>query len=563
MESQQESLGYDVVHFVQPYLSLEKIRETRLKRMTPPDEDAAQLFVEADADMWGNALSSVRDSIGLKLTTLVVRYLQKMGYQHAKVRSEASGEPDSNFLYELWMYARQILRTHLGVSHGDGLDAGRLSTELRTVMRIVSPEKMLIENTSVRVYDDNRHYYVPLHVEWGSFWTTLTTRVLNIKTTRTLEGDTLLNLARLARRRDFSEANMAYITVGNGDLNLASFEIEGYSASHFTTMAYPIAPTENQTIPPAWKQFFDGQWPDDPKTVQFLIRWMSVHFLKDNVGVFVITHNEGGGGKTLYNNGIREMLSPELTASIPADKFSGTFGPEMLLQSDRMTTKPANIVDENSKKLPWNFLKSTADKGAYLTLDRKNTSAITIPFNTKMTFATNTLPSAGDDVEQTYAVKRKVRLVVFPKSFQPDEMDETLGQRMIDELDDLGGVMLHELKKMRDEGSFTPVDSPFMIDEKEKWFASMTQDTTPVSAFISDKLVRDIGKRLSRSDLMVNFKLYLEETGTASEGYERPKKFWKKFREVLPKLLGVSSDDTKSGNEFYFNDISLNFEEGK
>ncbi|WP_166436328.1 hypothetical protein, partial [Weissella paramesenteroides] len=113
----------------------------------------------------------------------------------------------------------------------------------------------------IRVYNDILHYYQSMQVTFGSFWLTLLTRILGIKATSQSESETLLALAKMADRFDFSKLNNAYTTLLTGDLNLSTFELEPFDASHMTSYQLNLAPNlDAQVIPPAWQMYLDGQW---------------------------------------------------------------------------------------------------------------------------------------------------------------------------------------------------------------------------------------------------------------------------------------------------------------
>jgi phage/plasmid-associated DNA primase len=561
----QKSLKDDVLHFVQPILSMYKIRLIEVKMRLQPNDDDKEILVEAGVAALENAQAKVAQTFGQKLTMIGDLYLKYAGFDSGNF--VANGKPsmaDEDLVRILTRYVKTAIRIQFGFPIPDDngkmpqFDSARIAAGLRTAVDIITPFDELVTASVVRVYDSDSHFYVQFEKLFGTFWTVLTSRVLELRPATHVEMDTLLAMARLADRYHQNFANKAYVTLGNGDLDLETFEIVDYSPDHLTTYALPIAPNvANTTITPAWQQFFDGQWKDDGETIRFIIQWLSVHLLPFNVGVFLVTTNPGGGGKSLLNKAIRRLVGAILTASVKAEAFSRTFGPEMLLASDRVTTRKANVVDENGAALPWNFMKNVADKDATMTIDRKNTSAITIPIDTKFTLATNELADSDDDVEQTYAAQRKTRLLVFPKSFLPEEQDEMLEGRMLDELNDMGGLMLQELKAMKVAGSFTPVESPKMIADKEAWFANMTKDKSPVASFISSSLKKEVGSRLARNQIRAAFTQYLADEAIPGEGYDKSKKLWPKFRELVPLLLHTSPEDTKSGNDFYFNDIAF------
>ncbi|WP_166434873.1 hypothetical protein, partial [Weissella paramesenteroides] len=234
----------------------------------------------------------------------------------------------------------------------------------------------------------------------------------------------------------------------------------------------------------------DGQWKNDEETVTFIREWLATHLLLQNPGKVLFIYSPGGSGKTLLLDAIRAMLSPQLTASVPTDQLDRQFGLEYLLQGDRQTVVRANLVDENAinKGIDWAKIKRLADINAVMNVDRKNTSSLLLPMNVQCTFAMNTLDVQINNVETTYAVQRKVCLLRFEKSFSKEEMDEDLGRRMIEELPQLGGLLIQTLREMKKRDDMTPRESVKMLADKKAWFASMTQDNSPVASFATERL---------------------------------------------------------------------------
>lgn len=559
--SHQSTLADDITLLVDPMLSEQKINAMTAKPFKKVMDLANLCLGNVTNQELQDALMVIKETYGNKLLQFGLNFWELPTLKVAKKINGDQGHADADLVKKINNLLTETIRIQLGFPSLDlnqnRFDSARIAFKLRDIIDVISPVNDKNIEAEAKFYNDSKHYYQQFDAAWESFWLVLVSRILGLKVSSQSASETLHALAILGDRRPMTEANTRFVTLISGDLNLQSFEIEEHSAEHFTTYQLPISPTNNQKITPAWRQFFDGQWKDDEETQRFLIQWLAVHLLPFNVGVVLWTFNEGSGGKTLFNSCIRALVSPELCASVTADKFAANFGPEMLLAGDRLTPKKANIVDESTKTIPWNFLKRVADRDATLTIDRKNLTAVTIPISTKMTFATNTLDVNPQDVEQTFAVRRKTRLVVFPHSFLPDEQDDSLGRRMISELNDMSGLMLIELKKMADRGDFTPIESPAMTKWKADWFKSMTIDKSPVAKFISDRLEVDKVSSVTRRQILVAFLSWGMSLETF-QGYDKPKRFWKKFKELVPEMMGNQIIERKSGNDYIFDGIKIN-----
>ncbi|KAA8461662.1 hypothetical protein [Weissella paramesenteroides] len=535
------TLAEDVETFITPLLSQDKIiRLTELKSITINDTLKEQLE-QATPSMINDAGAKLVTIYGEKLISFLNVYLGTLG-KKLDYRDGHIEQADNTAVQLLNELLKEALFAHLGLprnrdGHQTPIDAGKAAIGLRSIMNVVtSATESAVDATSIRVYNDILHYYQSMQVTFGSFWLTLLTRILGIKATSQSESETLLALAKMADRCHFSKLNNAYTTLLTGDLNLSTFELEPFDASHMTSYQLNLAPNlDAQVIPPAWQMYLDGQWKNDEETVTFIREWLATHLLLQNPGKVLFIYSPGGSGKTLLLDAIRAMLSPQLTASVPTDQLDRQFGLEYLLQGDRQTVVRANLVDENAinKGIDWAKIKRLADINAVMNVDRKNTSSLLLPMNVQCTFAMNTLDVQINNVETTYAVQRKVCLLRFEKSFSKEEMDEDLGRRMIEELPQLGGLLIQTLREMKKRDDMTPRESVKMLADKKAWFASMTQDNSPVASFATERLQQKNDESVTRIELLDAFVDYCVKRDIPKNGFDSPRRFFPELRRVL------------------------------
>lgn len=535
------TLAKDVETFITPLLSQDKIVGLTEFRPLMLAESLKDQLQQANITTLNDACSKLVSIYGEKLISFLNVYLgtlgKKLDYRDGHI--EQADNATVQLLNEL---LKEALFVHLGLprnrnGHQTPIDAGKAAVGLRSLMDVVTLKtESPVDATSVRVYNDRLHYYQALQSTFGSFWLTLLTRILGIKATIQSEIETLLALAKLGEKFDFSELNKSYTTLLTGDLNLSTFELEPFDARHMTSYQLNLAPNlDAQVMPPAWQMYLDGQWENDEETVMFIREWLATHLLLQNPGKVLFLYSPGGSGKTLLLDAIRAMLSPQLTASVPTDQLDRQFGLEYLLQGDRQTVVRANLVDENSlyKSIDWSKIKRLADINAVMNVDRKNTSSLLLPMNVQCTFAMNSLNVQTNNVETTYAVQRKVCLLRFEKSFSKEEMDEGLGQRMIGELPQLGGLLIQTLKEMKGRGDMVPKESHKMLADKKAWFASMTQDNSPVASFATERLQQKNDESVTRIELLDAFVDYCVKRDIPKIGFDSPRRFFPELRRVL------------------------------
>lgn len=535
------TLAEDVETFITPLLSQDKIVGLTEFRPLILAESLKDQLKQANITTLNDAGSKLVSIYGEKLISFLNVYLGTLG-KKLDYRDGHIEQADNTAVQLLNELLKEALFAHLGLprnrnGHQTPIDAGKAAVGLRSLMDVVTLKtESPVDATSVRVYNDRLHYYQALQSTFGSFWLTLLTRILGIKATIQSEIETLLALAKLGEKFDFSELNKSYTTLLTGDLNLSTFELEPFDARHMTSYQLNLAPNlDAQVMPPAWQMYLDGQWENDEETVMFIREWLATHLLLQNPGKVLFLYSPGGSGKTLLLDAIRAMLSPQLTASVPTDQLDRQFGLEYLLQGDRQTVVRANLVDETAinKGIDWSKIKRLADINAVMNVDRKNTSSLLLPMNVQCTFAMNTLDVQINNVETTYAVQRKICLLRFEKSFSKEEMDEGLGQRMIGELPQLGGLLIQTLKEMKGRDDMVPKESHKMLADKKAWFASMTQDNSPVTSFATERLQQKNDESVTRIELLDAFVGYCVKRDIPKNGFDSPRRFFPELRRVL------------------------------
>ena len=85
----------------------------------------------------------------------------------------------------------------------------------------------------------------------------------------------------------------------------------------------------------------------------------------------------------------------------------------------------------------------------------------------------------------------------------------------------------------------------------------MTIDKSPVAEFISDRLGVDKVSSVTRRQILVAFLSWGMSLETF-QGYDKPKRFWKKFKELVPEMMGNQIIERKSGNDYIFDGIKIN-----
>lgn len=565
----QQTVSDDFNNKVIQYISIEKVRTADLIKVIPflPRNKVKDVELRS-------ALMKLQKVIGNGLTELIIRYLnlnepvqKKLNLENLDVNEAEQLNVDDEVFKAVYEYGKTVLISHLRI--GKIIDPAQIAVGIRSITDVVNTDNASLakESKVSKIYSNKKHYYVPLYQVLNDMILVILGRYLEIRIPANLEGTLLANLGSLAEEKNYNLANRNYTTLLNGDLDLETLEIVPFSADHFTTYRISLSPTENDKIPDGWQQFLDSQWGGDEGTQRWLVRYIATHLLPKTTGSVAIWWNQGSGGKSLLAKMIRHMLTSDgvqLTASAGMNTLTKDFGMSSLLLPDGVSTKLANLSDENDRaKFSFNIIKQLADVDGSITINRKNKELVTLKFNVQTTFLTNELPRSSDNVEETYGARRKINLLHFPKSFKPDEQDPTLESRMLSELNELGGVLLSELKKMKQEDIQSPLESESMIKDKNAWFASINEDKTPVAKFMREQVHTSANGKISRTELRNAFIVWSNATGTMTQEYSSPKRFKGKIKELYFSIFGIEYAEVKSNGVDYYLGIELNNEESE
>lgn len=555
-----DTLQIDIDRFVSPVISQDKILSIQRFENLNLSEQQLVFITNLNAQDLANALVQLSKTYGSKLVLLLERYLVR-GLNVEIVATDGQAV-SHDLVLKLKTLLQKVVSAQLHIPSQDKdhrvvADGSQIAFGIRSITQVFIDSNQAMSTDNARIYCENTGLYEPLERHFGPFWTVLMTRVLAVHFSQSIETEILTSLVRVAERFDFQLFNRHFVGVGNGDIDLSSFEIVPSSASHLITYRLPVRPKkENVNITPAWQQWLNTQWGDDAETQNFLLEWTAVQILPQSVGQFVLFYNDGSGGKTVWMNVVRNgLLGPENVATVTADKFRHNFGPSMLLRSD-YTMKLANLVDESPNDFDMSFLKKVADPSSYLTIDIKNRQSITCSLAIKMTFATNSL-DLGIGGESNYGTFRKLALVYFPKRILPSEQDSTIEQRMIGEMDDMAGLLLHILRKMRDRKSFLPIESPSMLGWKKDFFDQYSNNTASVvSKFIDERVTIDAGKLANSRQIKACFDEYIQANDLEKGKFNSDQLFWKEFKQIM-RGKGYNPIARKSNSVRIFDGLSV------
>ena len=159
----------------------------------------------------------------------------------------------------------------------------------------------------------------------------------------------------------------------------------------------------------------------------------------------------GANGKSVITRMARELLGVDNVSSIPLAQLGARFiGAEL-------QGKLANIVDEIATNglMQEDELKKIVS-GDPITVERKGKDPFVFSPTARIFAATNTLPPSKDS---THGLDRRIVILTCNRTFQPEEMDRDLADKLLAELPGIFVWALEGLARLKAQDKFTDVPS--------------------------------------------------------------------------------------------------------
>lgn len=256
---------------------------------------------------------------------------------------------------------------------------------------------------------------------------------------------------------------------------------------------------------------------------------------------------DGANGKSTFLMIIRAVLGTENVASQSLTALN-----DQRFAASELQGKLANIRNEigaNSLDSDGNFMSISA--GETITVERKYEDPFQLEVTAKLIYATNQLPSIELSYTEQKAFFRRWLIAEFPNSYSPEEQDEGLADRIIE--NELLGVLNWML-----EGYDKLVEDDFKFDD-ETWAETRTTWNTygdDVAKFIAHHIKRTVGSNtLTTSTSVYNrYKSFANQQNENRPSEERqPIVSKKELSERIGKMTGFKSRHRGEGNRGWLN----------
>lgn len=329
------------------------------------------------------------------------------------------------------------------------------------------------------------------------------------------------------------EENPEKLCLNNGILDLKTFVVESHTPDLIFFNKLPINYDPNM---------------DCVRIRQFLSEVVSeenIELLQEIIGyclyksypiqkafMFVGT---GANGKSTFFSVLSRFIGEDNCANVPLQTLGGRFN------TSRLQNKLINIVGDLSgrdlKETAW-FKQLTG--GDHIQAEKKFQEGFSFKNYAKLLFSCNQVPEIESD--DTDAVYRRWRVVMFPNQFISDKADKKLLAKLTtsEEMSGLLNFAIVGLRRLLEIGSFT---RELSIDESRVTY--MRQAST-VMAFREDCLELGPEAEVVKQELFSRYKVYCHSRKfpAASE-----QKFFKDIYKLIPTLdeerVGIGKNRVK------------------
>jgi len=224
-----------------------------------------------------------------------------------------------------------------------------------------------------------------------------------------------------------SSADMArYLTMGNGLYDLENYVLVPHTPDIFTTNLLPYDYDPEATCP-RWLQFLDEIFLGDEEKIDFIQEAVGYSFLKEipKPAMFFLV-GDGSNGKSVFINTITSLIGEDNACSISLSSLSN----EYYILS--LHGKMINVCGETPRNRQINTdLVKAAVAGDWVTGRTPYKNPVKFKPFAKHFLAMNEIPVIED---MSHGMQRRIYPLEFTKTFNEDEMDVTLTEKLVDEL---------------------------------------------------------------------------------------------------------------------------------
>jgi len=295
---------------------------------------------------------------------------------------------------------------------------------------------------------------------------------------------------------------------------------------------------------PAWHEFLDGLWPQDPQAVDTLQEWFGYCLLPDTKHhkIFVLI-GPPRSGKGTISRILTKLVGDANVVNPTLGSFEESFGLAPLVGKSVAIITDARLGGRSDEARIVERLLSISGEDAQ-TIDRKFLSSVTTRLRTRFMILSNELPSLKD---ASGALASRLVILQTTESFLGRE-DKTLETRLTREMPGILNWAALGYERLSRVGSFTgSSESDDVIDEYRRM-------TSPVSAFVSDCCLLARAHQEDADALWERFQKWCE--GEGKEARDRMR-FGRDLRAAVPYLKRFRVTSPTGRRSYYYTGLRL------
>ncbi|WP_243363844.1 DNA primase family protein [Fundidesulfovibrio terrae] len=336
------------------------------------------------------------------------------------------------------------------------------------------------------------------------------------------------------------------VNVRNGELYWEGnrWELRPHCRESYRTTQIPVA-YDPQAAAPRFLQFLDEIFRDDPDKKdkkRLVLECMGYSLMATcRFEKFMLLIGPGANGKSVLLAVLAALVGPKQVAAVQPSQFDNRF------QRAHLHGRLVNIVTEIAEghEMADAQLKAIVS-GELTTAEHKMRPPFDFnPFCTCW-FGTNHMPNTRDFSD---ALFRRANILTFNRTFQEEEQDRQLVEKLKSELPGIMAMALEALAEVIQRGEFTRTES--CEAAKKEW----RLDSDQVAAFVEDQCVLEPGLHTPSGYIYTDYKSWAEEAGGG------PLLGRKKFTSRLQRL-GVQLHKSTGGVRMLAG-IALKFAKGR
>jgi len=359
----------------------------------------------------------------------------------------------------------------------------------------------IMESHSFRTLDDTEEL---LHYDKGAYHEngegivkTQVAELLGEELSRHRTSEVLHDIkSRTLTNRSEFDKKTNFICLKKGILNLDTMKVRQHNPNQLFTTQIPIKHDKNADCPLVKKFISEIVNEKDVQVVQELLGYC---LLRDyHIQKAFMLVGSGANGKSTLLRLIKAFLGSENVASVSLQDLN-----TQRFTKANLYGKLANLfADLPDKALAYTGVFKMLVGGDPITTEKKFKHHFSFVNYAKLIFSANKIPETKDETDAYY---RRWVIINFPNTFEGEEADTHLDEKLNEELPGVLNWALEGLKRLQNNSNFTNTETTSQVRD------TYDRMSSPLKAFISDRVTQDGEARISKDKFYSKYAEYCKE----------------------------------------------------